>query len=212
MEERDNFLFYRSFYDATSDLGDDDRLKVYDCICEYAFKGKEPTGNGLVKTVFLLIKPLLDESYKRYISKVKNGSKGGAPKGNANAKKTTEKQPKTTENNQDNNINNNINNINNNINKNIFIGDKSPTKTTKFSPPTVGEVKAYCLERQNGIDAERFVDYYTAHGWQVGKSKMKDWKAAVRTWEKNNNSTAIQESGEETSAKKQDFKYGGIIL
>lgn len=77
---------------------------------------------------------------------------------------------------------------------NIFYGDKPPTKTTAFSPPAVEEVKEYCLERQNGIDAEHFVDYYTANGWQVGKSKMKDWKAAVRTWERNDRGTAAQEN------------------
>lgn len=57
-------------------------------------------------------------------------------------------------------------------------------KRKRFVPPTIEEVKAYCQERQNGVDAERFIDYYTANGWQVGKNKMKDWKAAVRTWEK----------------------------
>ena len=55
---------------------------------------------------------------------------------------------------------------------------------TKFSPPTPEEVKAYCSERGNSVDAQRFCDYYTANGWKVGKNPMKDWKAAVRTWEK----------------------------
>lgn len=60
-------------------------------------------------------------------------------------------------------------------------------KTAKrFTPPTVEEVKAYCEERNNGIDAERFVDFYASKGWRVGKEPMKDWKASVRTWEKRN--------------------------
>ena len=50
--------------------------------------------------------------------------------------------------------------------------------------PTVDEVAAYCQERGNSVNAQRFVDYYTANGWMVGKSPMKDWKAAVRNWEK----------------------------
>lgn len=70
--------------------------------------------------------------------------------------------------------------INTNIKPNINTNNK------RFIPPTVEEVKSYCIERGNKVDAERFVDYYTANGWQVGKSKMKDWKAAVRTWERNN--------------------------
>lgn len=71
----------------------------------------------------------------------------------------------------------NIDNTNNNINNNI--------SGKRFKPPTVDEVKAYCIERQNNVDAERFIDYYTANGWKVGKNTMKDWKAAVRTWERN---------------------------
>lgn len=58
-------------------------------------------------------------------------------------------------------------------------------KRKRFTPPTVDEVKAYCQERQNGVDAQKFVDYYTSNGWLVGKNKMRDWKAAVRTWERN---------------------------
>jgi hypothetical protein len=47
----------------------------------------------------------------------------------------------------------------------------------------VEEVKAYCLERKNGLDAQAFVDFYSSKGWKVGNNPMKDWKAAVRTWE-----------------------------
>lgn len=55
---------------------------------------------------------------------------------------------------------------------------------SKFSPPTLEDVKAYCLERGNHVDAARFIDHYTANGWKVGKNSMKDWRAAVRTWER----------------------------
>lgn len=58
-----------------------------------------------------------------------------------------------------------------------------PTRAKRFVPPTVDEVRAYCQDRQNGIDPQRFIDHYTSNGWMVGKNKMKDWKAAVRTWE-----------------------------
>lgn len=50
--------------------------------------------------------------------------------------------------------------------------------------PTLEEVKAYCKERGNKVDPERWFDYYTSNGWKVGKNPMKDWKAAVRTWER----------------------------
>lgn len=62
----------------------------------------------------------------------------------------------------------------------INVGHK-PTK--RFTPPTVEEVSEYCWDRGNAVDPQRFVDYYTSNGWMVGKNKMKDWKAAVRTWE-----------------------------
>ena len=56
----------------------------------------------------------------------------------------------------------------------------------KFTPPTVEEVKAYCEERNNGIDAEWFVAFYGSKGWKVGNQPMKNWKSAIITWEKRN--------------------------
>lgn len=53
----------------------------------------------------------------------------------------------------------------------------------KFKPPTVSEVAAYCSERNNGINAQKFIDHYEANGWMRGKNKIKCWKACVRTWE-----------------------------
>ena len=77
-------------------------------------------------------------------------------------------------------------NIDNTININ-----KSDEKPKRFIPPTLEEVKAYCLERKNDVDPERFINFYQSKGWMVGHNKMKDWKAAVRTWEqkdkRNNN-------------------------
>lgn len=58
---------------------------------------------------------------------------------------------------------------------------------THFKKPTLEEVEEYCNERQNNIDPQRFIDYYTANGWKVGRNSMKDWKAAVRNWERSNN-------------------------
>ena len=59
-------------------------------------------------------------------------------------------------------------------------------KTTRFVKPTVEEIKAYCEERKNSVDPDSFFNYYESKGWLIGKVPMKDWKAAVRTWEKNN--------------------------
>lgn len=57
----------------------------------------------------------------------------------------------------------------------------------RFTPPTVDEVAAYCRERGNAVDAQRFVDFYASKGWKVGSSGMKDWHAAVRNWERQDN-------------------------
>lgn len=57
--------------------------------------------------------------------------------------------------------------------------------TANFSPPDIQDVKAYCMERGNDVDPERFVNFYESKGWMVGKNKMKDWRAAVRNWERN---------------------------
>lgn len=59
-------------------------------------------------------------------------------------------------------------------------------KQKRFTSPSIQDVSTYCQERKNNVDAHKFVDYYTANGWKVGKNSMKDWKAAIRTWEKNN--------------------------
>ena len=65
--------------------------------------------------------------------------------------------------------------------------DKSQPTRTHFTPPTLEEVKAYCIERNNNIDAEYFMDFQEARGWVLSNGKkMKDWKATIRTWERNN--------------------------
>ena len=74
----------------------------------------------------------------------------------------------------------------------------------RFTPPTIDEVSAYCRERGNDVDPERFLDYYTSNGWKVGKNPMKDWKAAVRTWEKGDNHGQHTRHGAE--AQEPDWK------
>lgn len=61
----------------------------------------------------------------------------------------------------------------------------------RFTPPTIQDVKAYCIERGNEVDPERFIDFYESKGWMVGKNKMKDWKAAVRNWERKENADKL---------------------
>tara|TARA_R110000824_G_scaffold295738_6_gene484048 strand:- start:58 stop:663 length:606 start_codon:yes stop_codon:yes gene_type:complete len=72
------------------------------------------------------------------------------------------------------------------INSNININNNNTTYSNKgrFKKPNKIEIKVYCVERQNNIDAEAFYDFYESKNWMVGKNKMKDWKASVRTWER----------------------------
>lgn len=67
------------------------------------------------------------------------------------------------------------------IQSNESMADKPPTRHS-FSPPSVDDVREYCREKGYNVDPERFVDYYTSNGWKVGRNPMKDWKAAVRSW------------------------------
>lgn len=66
-----------------------------------------------------------------------------------------------------------------------FVKDLSKDeKSDKKIPPNIEDVKSYCQERENDVDPERWFNFYSAKNWMIGKNKMKDWKAAVRTWEK----------------------------
>ena len=74
-------------------------------------------------------------------------------------------------------------------------------RTARFRKPTVDEIRAYCRERNNNVDPERFFDYYESKGWKVGKAPMKDWRASVRTWERGDK----QESGGNDGQRKMMY-------
>lgn len=81
-------------------------------------------------------------------------------------------------------------------------------KKKRFTKPTLEEVRFYCAERGNNVDPQQFMDHYDSNGWKVGKNDMKDWKAAVRTWERNE-----YESGKNNSesAPEPKLKLGEYI-
>ena len=70
------------------------------------------------------------------------------------------------------------------IEKEIDSSASTTTKRKRFEKPSISDIKQYCIERNNNVNAEHFFDYYESNGWKVGKNSMKDWKAAVRTWER----------------------------
>ena len=165
--ERESIVFYRSFYEAISQLQDaETKNKVYEAVFEYGLNGNEIELTGIAGALFTAFKPQIDKNNKRY----ENSLKGGAPKGNSNAKKqpkTTKEQPKTTKNNQD-------------------TTEKQP-KTTKESYGTGGNVKLTVTEY------ERLVNDYGAEkttkaielldGYIADKGyKSKDNNRALRRW------------------------------
>jgi hypothetical protein len=85
------------------------------------------------------------------------------------------------------------NNITDNINDNITNNIK--VKQTRFVKPSISEIQEYCNERHNNINAEKFFNHYESNGWYVGKNKMKDWKACVRTWEQNEKKYTTSQNG-----------------
>ena len=175
--ERGQFTFYRSYYEAVKHLNKSDRAAVLMAICAYALDEELPSLSGTPAAIFALVKPTLDTSRK----KAESGKRGGehetngkqtASKPQANGKQIAREKEKEKENEKE-----GENEIENE-------DDSPPPTPSQFIPPNVIEVRAYYNERKNHVDPQRFVDFYTSKGWMVGKTKMKDWRAAVRTWEK----------------------------
>ena len=87
--------------------------------------------------------------------------------------KTSQKEHENDDETTQKHTNNNVNNDNNDNKKNV----------SRFTPPTLEEVRAYCLERKNNVDPEKWWNFYNAKNWMIGKTKMSNWKSAVITWE-----------------------------
>ena len=99
---RHNLIFMPSYKDSIRLLDDENRLLMYDALVDYAVDGIEPNLPPLLNALFLAFKPIIDNGISNYDAAVENGKKGGAPKGNQNARKyPKKKQPKTTQNNPD---------------------------------------------------------------------------------------------------------------
>ena len=91
------------------------------------------------------------------------------------------------------------------------IGKDSKDNNRRFTPPTVEEVKAYCLERKNTVDPESFVSFYESKGWMIGKNKMKDWKAAVRTWEQKEKEKPVTKKGKFDNFNQRKYDYDELM-
>lgn len=176
---REQFTFYRSYYEALKHLPKRDQTAVLVAVIGYALDETEPSLSGVPLSVFTLIRPTLDSGR----NKAKNRANKTESKEEQNKNKTGTKGEQTCKEGEREKEREKEGERENDSSPPI-----PPSKRggEKFTPPTVNEVREYCLKRKNGVDPQRFVDHYEARGWKYnGNVAMKDWQAAVRTWEKN---------------------------
>lgn len=172
----ESFVFYRSFAEALKELPPEQYKSIMTALTEYALDGTLPENlDPLLKGYFVLMKPQIDANN----SKRENGRKGGTAQKQTEAKESKAEANASEQKQAEAKPSKGKANVNANANVNVNANGKDK----RFAPPTAEEVDAYCRERGNHVNAERFVDFYASKGWKVGKEPMKDWKAAVRTWE-----------------------------
>ena len=204
--ERKYFTFYRSFADSIFEFDEKTQFDLLRAIIKYSLYDEEVKLEGVSKSVWHLIKPVLDSSKKNYINGCKGaeyGSLGGRPKTPKKPQENPEKTPTQTpiienrEKNKDNGekkIDDGVLNIDDDNIEREKKADKSATRS-QFSKPTIEECFSYCKELglstydYNGqqkshaqTTAEAFFDYYESNGWKVGKNTMKNWRAALNGW------------------------------
>lgn len=174
----ESFNAYHSYLDTMEALNDAECGRLFRALLEYSATGAAPELRGNERFVFPGMRSQIDRDIEKYNAKCarnrENGEKGGGHLP-PNAPERPRTPPKDKEKDKE--------------------KDKDKDKDISFPPngvkenahahrPTVEEVAAYCRERGNSVDAERFVDFYASKGWKVGNQPMKDWKACVRTWER----------------------------
>ena len=201
IEERNSFTFYLSFEKAISRLDDKNQLSVYRSISRYSLFGESPEVDGLAAIAWELIKPILDKSRVRS----ENGKKAkGVPKpnlvGNKNAKNEAKTKLNEAESKQDRDRDRDRKEDKSSFEIDVDMSASADKKTgsdkpTRFVPPTLNEVQDFILKNGYSVDADRFIDFYGAKGWMIGKNKMKDWKAAVRNWQRGQKAKRPDEVG-----------------
>lgn len=188
-DKKKTCIIYDSWNEVIQNLPDEMAGQLIKGVLGYAFDEEElKTDNPAINAILQMMKSKIDENSAKYQEKVErmdSARKQLKQKTDRNQSEISQK----SDNNQDDiksvsvseSVSDSVNESDN--------GYPSDTKkrggnSARFTPPTVAEVRDYCLERNNGIDAEQFVDFYASKGWMVGKNKMKDWRSCVRTWER----------------------------
>lgn len=195
-----SFVLYHDIRTPMELLTDEQRGKLFIALLNYSEYGELPNFDGALLMAFAFIRTSLDRDAEAWAEKrakrAEAGRNGGLAKAaNAsNASITSDAKQSLA------NLAVPVSvsvpvPVNVNI-PNTCVGrgtaDKPP-RASRFQPPTIDEVRAYCQERGNSVDPARFVDFYASKGWLVGKTKMKDWRAAVRSWERSDSQQKAQD-------------------
>lgn len=194
--ERKQFTWYRSYYDALKELPAEEFRDIVLAVCAYALDGEEPELSGVARAIFTLIRPTLEvgrskaENRSRAEQTVLSAEQTGnrpeqtknKPEQTQNKRKQTENKPEQTRKEKEKEKEREKESENDS-----YCSPPPPSAPKRFVPPTLAEVQSYVAERQSPVDPQGFIDFYASKGWMVGKTPMKDWKAACRnaeTWER----------------------------
>lgn len=183
-ENKKSFVLYADLIATVGKLPDEIAGKLFKIVLEYV-NDLDPTIDDLLLSVaFEPIKLQLKRDLKKYEGKREQWSDAGKKSAEARrlAKIAADKLEKLKVTDlTDVENRSTVSTVNDTVNVTVI----KENKQKKFIKPTIQEVRDYCNERKNSVNPSRFVDFYEAKGWKIGKTTMKDWRAAVRTWEQN---------------------------
>lgn len=195
---REYVCLYHSYLKSVEPLNDAERGRLFTACLTYSMTGAEPDLRGNERFVWPTIREQIDRDTKKYSDFCKKQQENIRKRWDTTVYDGTSGIPDDTKHTKE--KEKEKENILSSPNVEDSIA-RTPARK-RFTPPTLAEVTAYCRERQNAVDPQRFIDYYTARGWKLNKTSMKDWKAAVRTWEgkQRDSATAQRSSLDETRA------------
>ena len=213
MEKKTSFILYLNAFEQWKMLSDDQAGKLIKALFIYAETGERiVTDDGMLRMAFSFITAQMDRDNEKYAKTCEKRREAVNKRWNKNNTKNTIvcNSIQNITNNTDNDNDNDNDNENDNENENdndtqgVCINikgqppDQEPTpgKADCFIKPSLDEVREYCALRKNNVDPERFIDYYDSVGWMIGQNLMKDWKAAVRHWEKGREKNIVRDRGD----------------
>lgn len=182
------FQVYFSYEEPLKSLTYEQIGKIFMAMFQYEKTKEKPELDPVSDMAFYFIRSQMDRDRQMYEEKCErsrqNGMKGGRPRKSEKSQGFLENQPVFLETQKSQGEGEGEGEGKGKYN--IIGADKPPKKEKpqrNIIPPDLEWVKSYCKERQNNVDPKRFFDHYESNGWKVGKQTMKDWQAAVRTWE-----------------------------